>query len=248
WSTALYFIVVVLGFYTTEAFLFVPLTLGLDAAVRGDRQQAILNLAFVLFLTCVYFMTLRDFHHNLDGTRSLLAVAHNFLMLLSGHFAFLCIALGAVPDTASKVSILVSVLQLVCFGLFVARSYKLPVRMKPFVRFSISLGIFGIGSIGLATWLRFAEEMIYYPVNRYTAYSVAFSVGLFLLGSSAQFRKTGTIYFIFSFSVIVTNVGYIFAEVSVMAFRDHNIGQDLTRLRLEMPVYALAPGDELNIG
>lgn len=250
WWRVLYFVTAFLGFWTTEAFLFVPITLAADAAIRRRREHAIADLIFVFFLICLYFLFLQHIFQDFrpDMRRSLPVIAANFLVILSTHFHVLCLALGMSAITATKLSILLSAIQLACFCLFIARPYAFPSRMQIFVRFSICLGIYGIGSVALATWLRAGQELLYSPVSRYVGYTVMFSVALFLIGSSAQFRKMNRICLVASITVIAINATYILAEAGVMLLRAHNTGQMQTRLRLEMPVYALEPGNELDIG
>jgi hypothetical protein len=245
WQAA-YLFVVCFGFLTLESFLVLPLFLAIDGAMRGRRKEATIQFIFVVCLLVLYVVFLRRPSENmhLDQTRAVLAVAHNFLILLSSHYGLLSLAFGTSLSAASSLSLLISSIQLGCFGIYAWHLYKQPTGTESDC-FPIPIAMFAMASVALATWLRVGNEPINFPIDRYTVYSTMFSMSVLLLGVFAQCTKTGLFA---SITIMVINMAYLAAEGSALLFWSHNTGKAFIMARLEMPIYAQFPGNELNIG
>jgi hypothetical protein len=238
-----------LGFLTLETFLCVPLFYGLDSRIRG-RSRGFISamLVFAALLSSYVFCVAIGLVRGVHAVGAPLVIAHNFLVLLSSHFGFLLSEAGLSQKTVSELSICLSLIQISCLICFATFHYLQP-KQRPSVRFTLVLALFALTAVALATLLRFGDQLDYSPLDRYTWYSELFSIAVFLqatdlwlTGRKNRVRETASII------VVTMCVAYLFAEEAALLLRSHNIGTPILFLRLEMAVYATAPGNEQTLG
>lgn len=247
-----YLVVAIVGFFSLEPFLSIPLFLSLDAMFRRRFREALLHLLIAAVLVGLYFGLrdqpfLRASHGAYD--RNLLAFLHNFLVFLSMHFLMLFKAFGLDPLMSTYIAITVSVLELMTLGVFALTHY----RQKDSVadlspRFALALATLGIVTITLAVWLRFSIQLQLNPIDRYTPYSVFFSMGTFLIASRTIVIPSGIALRFASIGVYVVTIGYLLAEASAFWLVSYNPAAYFAEARMEMAVYATDPGTEEGLG
>ena len=242
--------IAVIGFFSLEAYVAVPLTLALDAAIRRRAREAWLHLAVALFLLALYAL-LREspiLASVAPTDRHLLAFVHNFLLFLSMHVLVLLSWLGTNPGSAARISIATSVLELLFLTVFAITHYSRKSREDLSPRFALLFIGVGSASLALAAWLRYSTATVTTPVDRYTPYAVLFSIGVFLLSSRALFGRSVRVLRYAAALALLPTLGYLATDTWAFWFRSYNPGMQVTQWRMEMPVYATSPGAEIGLG
>lgn len=114
--------------------------------------------------------------------------------------------------------------------------------------FALLMSAVGIVSIALAIWLRFSTEILAGAVDRYTPYSILFSMGTFLIASRSLMMPVGAALRFSSLLVVVVIIGYLLADAWASWFRSYNPAVGFFQNRVEMAVYATDPGTEEGLG
>lgn len=246
-----YLSVAVLGFFTLEPFIVVPLFLAADSALRRWHREAVIHLAVAVVLLVAY-LALRE-HPVLQESeatlnRDMFALAHNILVFLSTHVLMVLRSLGASPTLAANLSIAASLVQLTALGGFAVAHYRRDFRDDPSPRFALALAAIGILAVVLATWLRSATALTLEPVPRYTPYSILFSMGVMLLSARWFLTVKGRLARTASGLAIAVMAGYLAADAFAFWIRGYNPAEGFAQNRLEMPVYAISPGSEMGLG
>lgn len=246
-----YTIALLLGFLTCETYLVVPLFYSLDARLRGRIREFVSTASVfaTLSLTYMFCLMLGLFNGmNMEAARAPLVIAHNFLFLLSSHFAFLLAESGLSQRMVANLSICVSIIQMSCFLCFAAFSYLQSTQKRFSLRFTFALASFALTAVFMATWLRFGNPNIYDPVERYTWYSELFSIAVFLQATDLWKVSKNRVCEAASIVIVMMCVTYLLGEQVALLLRSHNVGASILNGRLEMAAYAAAPGNELPIG
>lgn len=244
-----YIVIILLGFSTFETFILVPLIISILTFLRKDYKTCLLNIAVVLLLAILYltFIPKSLIATYSTESRNIFVALKNFLLLLSSHYNLLFIRLHIDLKLATFLGQCLSILQLIIILIVVDRNEILNSNRHPLFIVSVLLIGLGFFSIGLATVMRFSVEPVYNAVARYTQYSMMFSIGVFLLVSAIQVRanalKLKALTIIFSINFL-----YLLTEYTAFLVFNYHQGSNIGMTRLEMPIYAMHSGSNLNLG
>ncbi len=253
-SRSVYLLLLVLisyvGFLTLETFVVTLFALACDAFIRKNHSLG--SLLSIVALSCLLLYAAFHNHpladssvsHEIDLTASIV----NFMILLSSQVHFLVSGLGWGKQMAISISIAFSLVSMV---FIVAVLSYLAVRIRKidfwFV-LPLLLILFSTFSLTSAVWLRFSDAAIDSAIPRYTPYAVMYAMGVtmisywFMARTNNRFFRLASL-LVFGLYLIATSL-----DAWAMYFRDHNMGRFFIDARLEMPVYAQNPGDEIDLG
>jgi hypothetical protein len=149
------------------------------------------------------------------------------------------------PGIAVNLSIMASTIQLTALTFFAGSHYSAKSRADLSPRFALLLAIVGIVTIALATWLRYSNEIVTFPVTRYTPYSILFSMGVLFLSVRALMTASGYVLRGAAFLAVLTTSSYLMADTFAFWLRSYNPAGEYANIRMEMAVYADSPGSEI---
>jgi len=244
----IYVIIVVIGFFTLETFLVVPLVIAIDALIRRHWKSVAMQLGLVIAGAAMYAALIeKPPTVQFPAERHIGATAHYFLVLLSTHYGLLFRAWGMKPHISGIMSMWCSAIQLTAFGFLIWEAYRFKTGDRA-LPFPIIFAAFGCVSIGLAAWLRAPTVSIDDPVSRYTLYSVIFSMAVLLQATIHPRFNIRSAVGLVGAAVVIVNLGYIGLGLGAVFLRGQTASPFFVMARLEMAVFALSPGSERGIG
>lgn len=246
-----YLCIAVLGFFSLEPFIAVPLFLLVDSALRKRYTEVVGHLLIVAVVLAFYF-TLRERPVLQESSPALqwdwLVLAYNVLVFLSMHVLMVLRAVNVSPGLAAGVAVVASTIQLAALILFAVSHYTSAARQDLSPRFALSLAALGILAIILAVWLRNSTAIAAEPVPRYTPYAILFTMGVFFLSLRAILTAGGRMQWTVSFLAVLVTAAYLVTDAWAFLWRSYNPAEVFAQSRLEMPLYAVSPGDEAGLG
>lgn len=246
-----YLCVAALGFFSLEPFIAVPLFLAVDAALRRRHPEVLVHLVIAAVLLALYF-ALRERPVLQEAAPALhwewLAFSYNLLVFLSMHVLMVLNSFGLSTGAATYIAIAASVIQLTSLAVFAVAHYDRESRDDTSPRFALALAAVGLLAVALAAWLRNSTSVMTEPVARYTPYSILFSMGVFFLSVRGSLTTKGPLARVVSWMAMLVILGYLAADAYAFWWRSYNPAETFAQSRLEMPVYATAPGSEVGLG